>query len=134
IMHDFMNIAKALSDQNRVRVLLALTGRELCVCQIIELLGLAPSTVSKHMSILKNARLVEWRKEGLWMHYSLPDKPTPEIKTAIAWICDALEDNKTVKRDRGQLKKILKMDVEDICKRQNDKTCCKTKGRAGNGK
>ncbi|MFA6290953.1 MAG: metalloregulator ArsR/SmtB family transcription factor [Victivallales bacterium] len=128
-MHDFMNITKALSDQNRVRVLLALKGRELCVCQIIELLGLAPSTVSKHMSILKNARLVEWRKEGLWMHYRLPDKPAPEIKTAIAWICDSLKANIAVKRDSAQLKKILEMDVEDICKRQNGRICCKTKGR-----
>ena len=133
-MNDFMNIAKALSDQNRVRVLLVLKGRDLCVCQLIELLGLAPSTVSKHMSILKNARLVEWRKEGLWMHYRLPDKPAPEIKTAIAWICDSLKANETAGKDSAQLKKILKMDVEEICKRQNGRTCCKTKGRTGNEK
>ena len=42
-MFTFMMITKALSDENRVRTLLALDGRELCVCQIIELLGLAPS-------------------------------------------------------------------------------------------
>ena len=63
-MFTYMAITRALSDQNRVRMLLALNGRELCVCQIIELLGLAPSTVSKHMSILANARLVEGRQGG----------------------------------------------------------------------
>ena len=133
-MHDFMNITKALSDQNRVRILLALKGRELCVCQIIELIGLAPSTVSKHMSILRNARLVESRKEGLWMHYRLPGKPVPAIQKAVTWICYSLETDETVKKDSAQLKKILEMDVEEICKRQNGRTCCKTKGRTRNEK
>ena len=70
-MFAFMMITKALSDENRVRTLLALGGRELCVCQIVELLGLAPSTVSKHMSILANARLVESRQDGRWRYYRL---------------------------------------------------------------
>ena len=52
-MRDVVTIAKALSDEHRVRNLAILEGRELCVCQVIELLGLAPSTVSKHLSILK---------------------------------------------------------------------------------
>ena len=68
-MLDFMAIAKALADENRVRLLLALQKQELCVCQLIELMGLAPSTVSKHMSILKQARLVEARKQGRWVYY-----------------------------------------------------------------
>ena len=76
-MREFMSVAKALGDENRVRVLLALQGRELCVCQIIEFLGLAPSTVWKHISILKQARLVESRKEGRWMHYRLPGRDAP---------------------------------------------------------
>ena len=75
VLFFFMTITKALSDENRVRMLLALDGRELCVCQIIELLGLAPSTVSKHMSILANARLVEGRQEGRWRFYRLARNP-----------------------------------------------------------
>ncbi|HBC87627.1 MAG TPA: ArsR family transcriptional regulator [Lentisphaeria bacterium] len=126
-MHDFMNITKALSDQNRIRVLLALAGRELCVCQIIELLGLAPSTVSKHMSILRNARLVESRKEGIWIHYRLPDKPAPEIRKAVGWICASLKTNETIKNDCIHIKRILKMDLDDICKRQNGRSCCEGK-------
>lgn len=58
-MRDLMAVLKALADENRVRVLLAVQGRELCVCQIVELLGRAPSTVSKHLSILHQARLVD---------------------------------------------------------------------------
>ena len=58
-MRDLMAVTKALADESRVRILLALKPGKLCVCQIVELLQLAPSTVSKHMSILKHARLVE---------------------------------------------------------------------------
>ena len=58
-MRDLMAVTKALADENRVRILMALEPKELCVCQIVELLDLAPSTVSKHMAILKQARLVD---------------------------------------------------------------------------
>ena len=67
----FMNITKALADENRVRILAALKNRELCVCQIIDLLQLAPSTVSKHLSILRQARLLAVRKTGRWAYYRL---------------------------------------------------------------
>ena len=128
-MDEFMNICKALSDQNRVRALMALKERELCVCQIIEFLGLAPSTVSKHMSILKNAKLVESRKEGLWIHYRLPRNPSPQIRKAIGWVYSSLETNITVKKDSMQLKKILKLAPEAICKKQNGRDCSITRGK-----
>ncbi|HSW02527.1 MAG TPA: metalloregulator ArsR/SmtB family transcription factor [Sedimentisphaerales bacterium] len=67
-MRDVLDLTKAMADGNRLRVLMALTGGELCVCQIVELLQLAPSTVSKHMSILRQAGLVEGRKDGRWMY------------------------------------------------------------------
>ena len=58
-MREFMNITGALADETRVRTLLALRKGELCVCQITELFGLAPSTVSKHLSLLFQAGLVD---------------------------------------------------------------------------
>ena len=68
-MIEFLNVTKALAEENRLRILLALGVEELCVCQIIELLELAPSTVSKHMSVLKQARMVDSRKDGRWTYY-----------------------------------------------------------------
>ena len=62
---------KALSDPNRVRVLKLLQGGELCVCEIQKVLGLAQSTVSKHMKILEDAGLVEGKRQGTWMLYTL---------------------------------------------------------------
>ena len=73
-MREFMRITKALADENRVRMLLMLKGGELCVCQITELFGLAPSTISKHLSILYQAGLAESRKDGRWIYFRLPDR------------------------------------------------------------
>ena len=119
MMREFMDIAKALADENRVRALMSLKDRELCVCQIIELLELAPSTVSKHMSILRQARLVEGRKEGRWIHYRRADTAdSPYLADTLAWLDRCLEDDPTICADRKKLKAILKVAPEDICKRQ----------------
>jgi DNA-binding transcriptional ArsR family regulator len=60
-----------------------LTSGELCVCQVTEVLQLAPSTVSKHMSILRQAGLVEARKEGRWIYYRLVGHPSQAAQQAI---------------------------------------------------
>ncbi len=69
-MKGIVLIAKALSDKNRIKALMVLCGREVCVCQLVEFLKLAPSTVSKHMSILKAAGLVESRRDEKWIYFS----------------------------------------------------------------
>ena len=118
-MRDFMAVAKALGDVNRVRAVLALRGRELCVCQIIELLGLAPSTVSKHMTILKQAALVSARKEGRWIHYRLTGSDgTPEAKEAIRWVHKSLAEDPIAKADAEVLLRIVKADKEKLCANQ----------------
>ena len=119
VLREFMSVARALGDENRVRALMALRGRELCVCQIIELLGLAPSTVSKHMSILKQARLVDTRKSGRWVFYRLAeDGSAPEIQEAIAWLCKSLSGDASVRRDELRLKEVLKLDLTVLCSMQ----------------
>ncbi len=109
-------ISQALSDQSRVRALMALRKQELCVCQLIELLDLAPSTVSKHMAILKQAGLVDTRKEGRWVYYRLLEAPeTSAAGQALRWIMDALLRSPQVREDDRRLREILAMDLETIC-------------------
>lgn len=115
-MHEFLNITKALSDENRVRILMLLRGRELCLCQIIEMLGLASSTVSKHMSILYQAKLVLARKEGRWRYFRLPSKAPRHVKKCLCWIQETLERDETVTKDSKKLRAILKTPVEEFCK------------------
>ncbi len=120
-MKEFLNMTKALADENRLRMLMALRGGEVCVCQIAEWTGLALSTVSKHLSVLYQAGLVNARKEGRWMFYSLPGKGAPTAaREAVAWVHRSLEDNQRITEDAKQLKKVLGMDVGEVCKRQ----CC----------
>jgi len=115
-MREFMEITRALADENRVRILCALRGRELCVCQVIDLLGLAPSTVSKHMAILKHARLVESRKEGRWIYYRLADPEAPEaVHEAIDWVHRSMEKSGRCREDRERLAKILEVPPEVLC-------------------
>ena len=76
-MRDLLAVTKALSDENRVRALGLLRDRELCLCQIVEVLALASSTVSKHMSVLHQARHVESRKEGRWAYFRLAEEDIP---------------------------------------------------------
>lgn len=121
-MRDLMRITKALADENRLRVLLALRVGELCACQITELFGLAGSTMSKHLSVLSNAGLVESRKEGRWIYFRLPYGKAPRsVKRAIDWVCESAEGQPEVRKDAERLKEILKIDPSELCKRQ----CCK---------
>ena len=121
-MRDFMAITKALSDPNRVRILLALRGGELCVCQITKLFGFAPSTVSKHLSILHHAHLILSRKSKRWVYYRLPEKPvTIAVREALDWVHKSLAKTDAAKADAKKLEKILKTDLAVICRRQK---CC----------
>ena len=116
-MRQFLNISKALSDENRLRSLMMLADQELCLCQLIEMLGLAPSTVSKHMSVLYQAGLVNARKEGRWMYYSLAARTSsPQAASALRWAKKALADDKQVLADAKKLKTVLKKDKQQLCK------------------
>jgi ArsR family transcriptional regulator, arsenate/arsenite/antimonite-responsive transcriptional repressor len=118
-MREFMAITKALSDPNRVRVLLALRRGELCVCQITELFGLAPSTISKHLSILNHAGLILSRKSERWVYYRLPEKSAPVVvREALDWARKSLGKSDVAVADASRLNKILKMDLAEICRRQ----------------
>jgi DNA-binding transcriptional ArsR family regulator len=115
-----MNVIKALADENRVRILLAVQGRELCVCQIVAMLGLAQSTVSKHVSILHQARLVEGRKEGRWMFYRAADADSPaEAREITAVVSRLLASTPEAAEDAKRLKQILKIERDELCRRQN---------------
>lgn len=118
-MRDFMAITKALSDPNRVRILLALRRRELCVCQITELFGLAPSTVSKHLSLLHHASLIQSRKSERWVYYRLPDESAPvAVREALDWVGKSLAGTEEAAADAMRLKNILRTDLAVICHRQ----------------
>jgi ArsR family transcriptional regulator, arsenate/arsenite/antimonite-responsive transcriptional repressor len=114
VIETFTNTTKSLSDSNRVRVLMALRNRELCVCRLIELLQLAPSTVSKHLAILKQAGLIEGRKEGRWMLYRLPDDKGSNAWKTLALVFQSLENSPEVSVDQKRISEIVDIDIAEL--------------------
>lgn len=115
-------MTKALSDATRVRLLCALRGGELCVCQLIELVRLAPSTVSKHLSILYQAGLVESRKKGRWVYYGIPGEPASHFPGAVLESTfKELEEDPIIVGDMERLEEIKQIDVEELCRITDEK-------------
>lgn len=116
---DPVTIAKALADEGRLRILAALRDGELCVCQVIELIDLAPSTISKHLAILAGAKLILGRKDGRWVHYRL-NRPTDDaaIGGALTWAIDSVMATETGIQDARRLRRIVTIKPEVLCCRQ----------------
>ncbi len=115
-MKQIMAITKALADQNRVRALMMLQHNELCVCQLIEMLALAPSTVSKHMSILQQADLVESRKDGRWIYYRLPGRGSDKrVKDVLKWLRNHLSEDDQIIADASRIASVCCMPKEKLC-------------------
>ena len=81
-----IKILKAASDETRLRMLHILTKGELCVCDIMAVLGVPQSTASRHLARLKNAGLVQDRRQDQWMHYSLTQPVGVLHRTLLDWL------------------------------------------------
>lgn len=112
-------LARAVGDETRVRILLALLPGELCLCQIVDLFSLAPSTVSKHLKVLADAGLVRRRKEGRWHYFRLAatDAPAP-VRQAIDWVRDCAGADPTVRADADRAREVVDKDLEELSR------CC----------
>jgi ArsR family transcriptional regulator len=115
----FLAVSKALNDETRLRILLALGADELCLCQIVDLVGLAPSTLSKHVHLLTAAGLVRRRKQGRWHYFRLAGPEAPaEVRQALVWVQGALSRDPLIRKDATRLRGILRQDLEETA------SCC----------
>ena len=106
-------IFKALSDKSRLRILKMLQKKSLCVCEITEILQLATSTVSNHLSILKETGLIIDEKDKKWINYRIVANPSePAVASALMSLNLLLEDDEMVKKDREMMKSV---DREVLC-------------------
>lgn len=85
----YINICKALSDSNRMRIFKMLKGREMCANEILEHLKCSQPTLSYHMKLLCGSGLVNADKQGLWMHYSINDKTLREFTDYFRYMQEA---------------------------------------------
>ena len=78
-LYDLAELFKVFGDTTRIKILYALFASEMCVCDISDLLGMTHSAISHQLRVLKNARLVKFRKEGKVVYYSLDDNHISQI-------------------------------------------------------
>ena len=89
-LYDLAELFKVFGDSTRIRILSALYGEELCVCDIAEVLNMNQSAISHQLKILKQAKLVKNRREGKQVYYSLDDN---HVSTIIAMGLEHIEEH-----------------------------------------
>lgn len=114
-MKELLKAAKALSDGNRLKALKLLEGRDLCVCELTAALGLAQSTVSKHLSLLEDAGLVERVKDGLYVNYRLArENGSPYAGPLLGLMAGWLNEDKDIRDLKASL---VGIDRQVLCRR-----------------
>jgi ArsR family transcriptional regulator len=109
-MKDYLNIFKAMGDENRLRILLMLKIRPLCVCEIDEVLNIALSTISSHLKLMKSIGLLEDEKEGRWVIYKLA-KNNIFFDELLDRLENKLQNDIKILKDRFDISKITR----EIC-------------------
>jgi ArsR family transcriptional regulator len=115
-MRELISVAKALSDPSRVRILIALRERELCVCELCDALAMTQSTLSTHLKVIRQAELVSARKEGKWMYYRIADASAPLLDQLFQSFSLSLKKDPLLSRDAKNLKDRLRL--------RNGNSCC----------
>ena len=113
-MQAAVRFAKALADSTRLRVVAALRQRELCVCELCDALEATQSTLSTHLTLLRDAEITRTRKQGKWIYYRLSDEAAPLIESFLSYFADARRD-KRIRRDTDRLRQRLKLRENGCC-------------------
>ncbi len=113
-METKIKIFKALGDKNRFKIIKMLEKKELCLCEISCFLNLANSTVSKHLSILKNAGLIEDKKDGKWVNFKLVEA---NQNSFLEKILSLIRENDEFEEIR--IEKLNLLDRNIICSKEN---------------
>lgn len=114
-MKAFIRVMKALSEPSRVKIVKMLQQKAMCVCELQAALGIAQSSVSKHLKILEDAGIVDHTKDGLWVNYHLTDgTESPYVAALLGNLRHWLEDDPEVQELTSRLPMIRR---EDICRR-----------------
>jgi ArsR family transcriptional regulator, arsenate/arsenite/antimonite-responsive transcriptional repressor len=103
-MRTIEKLYKALADRNRLRILKMLEARPLCVCEITHVMGIAQSSVSRHLAILRDAGLVDDKKNGQWTIYSLSGAKDDAVATLVTSLRRWGNDDPQVTADSARLR------------------------------
>ena len=112
-MEPDLTVFKACADATRLRLLYILCERELCVCELVEVLEMPQGKVSRHLALLRQAKLVDDRRDGVWIHYSLAAADTPLKRRLFAFLRATRQDRDTAVEDLRRLRALSA--TGDLC-------------------
>ena len=114
-MKSFLKVMKALSDPNRVKIIKLLQQKMMCVFELRGALKIAQPTVSKHLKILEEAGLVDYKKDGLWVNYFLADgSASPYAASVLGNLKHWLEEDPEIS---DLVKKVPLLNREELCRK-----------------
>lgn len=103
---ELLRIYECLCDATRLRILHVLGEGPLCVCHFQAVLGEPQVKISKHLAYLRQRGLVRVERDGNWMIYELPSRPSRELKANLACLQDCAAENPLFQRDLARLRKL----------------------------
>ena len=103
--YDLALLFAALADRTRLRLLNLMSGKEVCVCYFVEILGQSQPKVSRHLAYLRRAGIVAARREGKWMHYSIVVPKHAGAARILSETLSVLTEDRTMQADLGRLNK-----------------------------
>lgn len=112
-MTPLTRLLKSLGDETRLRIVALLTYGELCVCHIESALGLSQPTASRHLSVLKNSGVVQAKRRGTWVYYSLASQTDDFSKRQLQALMSSFGKNEVLRRETV---KLLKANGPGACK------------------
>lgn len=121
---ELVQIYECLCDATRLRILNLLGQGPLCVCHFQEVLGEPQVKISKHLAYLRARRLVEVERQGNWMIYELPAKPSRELAANLACLQDCATEKTIFRRDLERLRKLNLTCAPAAAVRGTAKRCC----------
>src|SRR5215212_8837756 len=122
-MKQLVSVGKAFADPNRVRVLSALRSGELCVCELADALDLTQSTLSTHLQVLRESGLVQSRRQGKWMYYTMAQAYGKFADGVFGFFEEDLEGDAQIKADGKRLARRLAERENGECCRGFTKCC-----------
>lgn len=111
-MRQAVKVFKALSDPTRLRILMLLLQRELCVCELVFTLKMEQSRISHQLRVLRDADLVEDIRDGKWTNYRIPDKTKKNLRVLFDKVLgENLTDSKEFHEDMKNLEICLNENI-----------------------
>ena len=113
-----------MADPTRVRILAALQGRELCVCELCDALEVSQSTLSTHLQVIRDAGLVKTRKQGKWIYYAPAPAKESLTQAVFAFFAGNLRSDELIRRDASRIRQRLSERDGGECCRGFEQKCC----------